>query len=172
MLDLNHLTDNGVKLAGRLMGVNNDVAQFSGSLRNTCALADLKMNRLLDAIDDWVLWDRVHCDAPERFDATRIGDSPLLNLDLADGSIRTIIWATGFRPDYSWLNVPVLDRKGRIRHDGGVVDAPGMYVVGLPVLRRRKSSFIHGVEDDVRDLTAHLHEYLSLDSVSRRQYGT
>jgi putative flavoprotein involved in K+ transport len=172
MLDLNYLTDNGVKLAGRLMGVNNDAAQFSGSLSNTCALADLKMNRLLDAIDEWVLWDRVHCDAPERFDATRIGDSPLLNLNLADGTIRTIIWATGFRPDYSWLDVPVLDRKGRIRHDGGVVDAPGMYVVGLPVLRRRKSSFIHGVEDDVRDLTAHLHEYLSLEAVSRRQYGT
>jgi putative flavoprotein involved in K+ transport len=85
-----------------------------------------------------------------------------VSVDLTDGSIRTIIWATGFRPDYSWLDVPVLDRKGRLRHDGGVVDAPGMYVVGLPVLRRRKSSFIHGVEDDVRDLTAHLHDYLDL----------
>ena len=55
------------------------------------------------------------------------------------GEIRTIIWATGFRPDYSWLDVPVLDRKGSIRHDGGVVEAPGMYLIGLPFLRRRKS---------------------------------
>jgi len=160
MLDLNHLIDNGVRLAGRLMGVNDGIAQFSGSLRNVCALADLKMNRLLGTIDNWIETHPVLCDAPERLDDTQTDDSPTLSVDLNDGSIRTIIWATGFRPDYSWLDVPVLDRKGRIRHDGGVVDAPGMYVVGLPVLRRRKSSFIHGVEDDVRDLTRHLHSYL------------
>ena len=70
--------------------------------------------------------------------------------------IRTVIWATGYRPDYSWLDVPVLDRKGRIRHDGGVVVAPGMYVLGLPFMRRRKSSFIDGAGDDAADLAAHL----------------
>ena len=161
MLDLNRLSDNGVRLAGRLMAVNNGVAQFSGSLRNVCSLADLKMNRMLESIDDWISWNPTLCDEPERFDATRVARSPTLALNLTDGSIRTIIWATGFRPDYSWLDVPVLDRKGRIRHDGGVVDAAGMYVVGLPVLRRRKSSFIHGVEDDVRFLTRHLHAYIN-----------
>ena len=87
-------------------------------------------------------------------------DSADLALSLTDGAIRTIVWATGFRPDYSWLDIPVLDRKGRIRHDGGVAEAPGIYVVGLPVLRRRKSSFIHGTEDDVRDITEHLAGYL------------
>ena len=61
-------------------------------------------------------------------------------MDLNDGSVRTVIWATGYRPDYSWLDVPVLDRKGRIRHNGGVAEAPGMYVMGLPFMRRRKSS--------------------------------
>ncbi len=158
ILDLNALTDNGVQLAGRLMGVNNGLAQFSGSLNNVCALADLKMNRMLDTIDAWVeCSDADHRVGPiERFEATRTGASSTLTRKLDDGSIRTIIWATGFRPDYSWLDVPVLDRKGRIRHDGGVVDAKGMYVVGLPTLRRRKSSFIHGVEDDVRDVTEHL----------------
>ena len=160
LLDLNSLSDNGVKLAGRLMGINNGTAQFSGSLANVCALADLKMNRLLDTIDNWIQSDPAPCDAAERFAATRIDDDPLLSLNLDDGSIRTIIWATGFRPDYSWLDVPVLDRKGRIRHDGGIVDAAGLYVLGLPVLRRRKSSFIHGIEDDARDVTAHLQAYL------------
>ncbi len=71
-----------------------------------------------------------------------------------------MVWATGYRPDYRWLDVPVLDAKGRLRHDGGVVDAPGMYAMGLPFMRRRKSSFIHGAEDDARDLTAHLAGYL------------
>jgi len=56
--------------------------------------------------------------------------------------------------------MPVLDRKGRLRHDGGVVDSPGLYVVGLPFLRRRKSSFIHGTEDDARFIMAHLEKLL------------
>jgi putative flavoprotein involved in K+ transport len=81
-------------------------------------------------------------------------------MDLSDGAMRTIIWATGFRPDYSWLEVPVLDRKGRVRHDGGVVDAPGMYLMGMQFLRRRKSALIDGAGDDARDLSAHLAAYL------------
>ena len=84
------------------------------------------------------------------------GADTKLSLDLHDSSIRTVIWATGYRPDYSWLDVPVFDRKGRIRHDGGVVAAPGMYVLGLPFMRRRKSSFIDGAGDDAADLAAHL----------------
>jgi putative flavoprotein involved in K+ transport len=160
ILDLNRLSDNGVKIVGRLMSISKGTAQFSGSLRNVCALADLKMNRLLAAIDNWIENNPVLCDAPERFEATRVDDNPSLLMDLEGNDIRTVIWATGFRPDYSWLDVPVLDRKGRIRHEGGVVDAPGMYVLGLPMLRRRKSSFIHGIEDDARDLMAHLDHFI------------
>ena len=160
-LDLNALSAIGVQLAGRLAGVADGKAQFSGALGNVCALADLKMNRLLDAIDQWAAETGVDdvVSAPERFAATRIGDKPLLGLDLA-ANIRTVIWATGYRPDYTWLNVPVLDRRGRLRHEGGVVDAPGMYVLGLPFLRRRKSSLIDGVGDDARDLAAHLADYI------------
>ena len=165
MLDLNHLQEGGARIVGRFMGVNGGMAQFSGSLRNVCALADLKMNRLLDAIDSWVLGNSVLCDAPERYDATRVDASPSLMLRLDDGSIRTVIWATGFRPDYSWLDVPVLDRKGRLRHDGGIVDAPGLYALGLPMMRRRKSSFMHGIEDDARDITAHIAQYLGKAAV-------
>ena len=101
--------------------------------------------------------------SPERFEPTRVPESSRLDLDLTSGEIRSIVWATGFRPDYSWLDVPVLDRKGYLRHDGGVVDAPGLYAIGLPFLRRRKSSFIHGAEDDARDLIDHLAGYLAVD---------
>jgi putative flavoprotein involved in K+ transport len=94
--------------------------------------------------------------------------SSRLHLDLASGEIRSVIWATGFRPDYSWLDVPVVDRKGHLRHDGGVVDAPGLYAIGLPVLRRRKSTFIHGAEDDARDLVDHLTCYLASTTVRQR----
>jgi putative flavoprotein involved in K+ transport len=160
LLDLNHLFDKGARIVGRLMGIRDGVAQFSGSLRNVCTLADLKMNRMLSAIDNWIDRNPVLCDAPEKFAATSVDESAELTQNLERKNIRTIIWATGFRPDYSWLDVPVLDRKGRIKHDGGVVDAPGMYVLGLPMMRRRKSSFIHGIEDDARDITAHLMGYL------------
>lgn len=161
-LDLNAMTDKGIKLLGRLMGFNDNVAQFSGSLKNVCTLADLKMNRMLNTIDEWVTDndDTSAYGSPERFEATRVDESPPLTLDLKRENIRTVLWATGFRPDYSWLDVPVLDRKGMIRHDGGVAQSPGMYVIGLPVLRRRKSSFIHGVEDDARDLHEHIAAYL------------
>lgn len=162
-IDLNSLTSIGVGLIGRLAGINGSTLQFSGSLRNVCALADLKMHRLLDTIDAWASEKGLdgQVEAPHRFEPTVIEDSPPLLIDLMRGRIQTVIWATGFRPDYSWLQVPVLDAKGNIRHDGGVVtEAPGLYVMGLPFLRRRKSSLIDGVGDDARDLTAHLSSYL------------
>jgi len=167
-LDLNSLTAAGVELVGRLAGVRDGQALFSGGLRNQFALADLKMNRLLTTFDDW---SQVHgrdgdVDLPERFEPTRAPSSSRLKLDLRKGEVRSIIWATGFRPDYSWLDVPVVDHKGYLRHDGGVVDAPGLYVLGLPVLRRRKSSFIHGADDDARELVDHLVTYLSTLSTS------
>ncbi len=162
-VDLNSLTSIGVKLVGRLAGINNGKAQFSGSLRNQCALADLKMNRLLGTIDEWVTENGLDNEVSpsHRFEPTEVEASPPLGIDLTSGGIRTIIWATGFRPDYSWLDVPVLDRKGRVRHDGGVVEAPGMYLMGMPFLRRRKSSLIDGAGDDARDLSSHLAAYLS-----------
>jgi putative flavoprotein involved in K+ transport len=162
-LDLNALTDIGVRLVGRLAGITADgKAQFAGSLRNMCALSDLKMGRLLDLIDSWArengLDDKV--EPLHRLPPTRVEEAPPLGMDLATGAIKTIIWATGYRPDYSWLELPVLDRKGMIRHDGGVVSSPGMYLMGTQFLRRRKSALIDGAGDDARDLSAHLTSYL------------
>jgi putative flavoprotein involved in K+ transport len=165
MLDLNALSAIGVRLAGRLAAIRDGKALFSGSLANQAALSDLKMNRLLDSIDAWAAEKVIDVPPPERFASTRIEASPPLALDLK--SIRTMLWATGFRPDYSWLEVPVLDRKGRIRHEGGVADAPGLYVLGLPFLRRRKSALIDGAGDDARELAAHLADYLAARSDRR-----
>jgi putative flavoprotein involved in K+ transport len=166
-IDLNALASLGVKLIGRLAGVRDGKAQFSGSLRNLCELADLKLNRLLNTIDEWAAQSGVSdsVDPPHRPEPTRVEASPPLALDLVRAGIGTIVWATGFRPNYSWLQVPVLDAKGQIRHDGGVVsEAPGLYVTGLPFLRRRKSSLIDGAGDDARDLSAHLAGYLGATS--------
>ena len=169
-LDLNVLRAAGVEVVGRLAAVRDGRALFSGGLRNQFALADLKMTRLLDTFDDWA-----HSHArdseigpPERFEPTHAPASSRLDLDLRSGEIRSIIWATGFRPDYSWLDVPVVDHKGHLRHDGGVVDAPGLYAIGLPLLRRRKSTFIHGAEDDARDIVEHLAGYSPTERTAGR----
>jgi putative flavoprotein involved in K+ transport len=161
-LDLNLLQDIGVKLVGRLAGIRDGTAQFSGSLRNQCTLADLKLGRLLDTVDEWATVHGLDAEvgAPERPAPTRVEESPPLLLDLTRGKIRTIIWATGYRPDYSWLHVPVLDSKGRVHHNGGVTAARGLYLLGMPFLRRRKSSLIDGVGDDAKELCAHLAQHL------------
>ena len=153
-IDLNALSEAGVRLAGRLAGITAGIAQLSGSLPNVCALADLKLRRLLDTIDAW------EGTAGDQFAPTILPTAPL-SLDLRSGEITTIVWATGYRPDLSWLHVPVFDRRGRVVHDGGISPCPGLYVMGLPFLRRRKSSLIDGAADDARELTGHLASYLA-----------
>ncbi len=167
-LDLNVLTGMGVELVGRFAAVRDGHALFSGGLRNALSLADLKMGRLLDTFDEWAATSGrgAGVDAAERYPPTRLPQSARLQLDLRSGEIRTIVWATGFVPVYSWLQVPVVDRKGRLLHDGGTVASPGLYALGLPVLRRRKSTFICGIEDDAGAVIGHLAGYLAGQSPS------
>jgi putative flavoprotein involved in K+ transport len=163
-LDLNALTELGVELVGRWAMVRDGRALFSGGLRNVFSLADLKAGRLLDTFDEWALTSGRDGEfgAPERMEPTRVPASSRLQLDLGSGEIASVLWATGYRPDYSWLDVPVVDSKGHLEHDGGVVTgSPGLFALGLPVLRRRKSTFIYGIEDDARDVIGDLAKYLA-----------
>jgi putative flavoprotein involved in K+ transport len=161
-LDLNALVAMGVELVGRLAGVRDGRALFSGGLRNVCTLADLKMERLLDTFD---AWSGTGDPARGPLCPTAVPASPRLELDLRSGEIRSVLWATGYRPDFRWLEAPVLDGKGQLRHDGGiVVESPGLYALGLPVLRRRKSTFICGIEDDAREVIGYLSAYLAGES--------
>ena len=163
-LDLNALSGAGVRLVGRLGMIRDGVALFSGGLANRAELADLKLGRLLDGFDAWATATGLDGEVgpPHRPEPTRIDPSSPWSIDLRTGEIASIVWATGFRPDHGFLRLPVLDRKGRLRHDGGVVnDAPGLYAIGLNLLRRRKSTFIHGAEDDAHELTNHLAGFLA-----------
>ncbi len=162
ILDLNALAAIGVRLVGRLAGIVDGKAQFSGSLRNQCALADLKLDRLLDRIDEWATTAGLDAGVPppHRFPPTVVEASPPLIMDLRKAGFATVLFATGFRPDHRFVEVPVFDRKGQIRHDGGVAAAPGLYLMGIPFLRRRKSSLIDGAAADAADLARHLAGYL------------
>lgn len=176
-LDLNVLQAAGIGIVGRLAGLRDESALFSGSLRNCCAMADLKLDRLLKMLDIWA----THADLDgtvgqsERPSPTKVPERPRLKLDLTGGNLSTVIWATGYRPDYRWLQLPVLDRKGALLHDQGVVggldsDTPGLYVMGLSFMRRRKSGFIYGARNDAYDITALLKNYL--DKIHRHHPRT
>jgi putative flavoprotein involved in K+ transport len=157
-LDLNALQESGVRLVGRYAGVRDGIAQFSGSLTNVCTLADLKLGRLLDTIDTRA------GGRGERPEPTAVPRAPL-GIDLHSGEIRSVVWATGVRPDFSWLDVPVFDHRGRLLHDGGVTRWPGLYVLGLPMLRRRRSTYIDGARADTDDLAAHLIHHVTTANV-------
>ena len=167
-LDLNALMDAGVEIAGRLSGISGGKLLFSGSLDNVCALADLKMNRLLRTIDEWAaengLDDQVG--PAERFEPTRVPRHPHLELDLAGRQIKTIIWATGYHADFSWLKAPVFDVRGRLLHEGGIMQPPGLYVLGMPYLRTRKSTLIDGADLDASIIADHLQAFFDRESRS------
>jgi putative flavoprotein involved in K+ transport len=169
-IDLNSLDSAGVRIVGRLGGIRGGAAQFSGGLANVCALADLKLDRLLRRLDDTATATRLADEVgpPERFAPTRPPRTPVSELELAASGISSVIWATGYRPDHRWVDLPVFDHRGRIRHRGGVVDgAPGVYVLGLNVLRRRRSSFIGGAAGDTAELAARLHCHLDKTANTR-----
>jgi len=158
-LYLNALAATGVRTVGKLMRIVDTRAQFSGALANLVAGADLKQQRLLTRIDEF---------ASERgLDASLTGPAPLAptslenaptELDFAD--FETVVWATGYRPSYPWLDRAAFDQRGRLVHDGGVCALAGLYLLGMPFMRRRKSSFIDGVGPDAAELASDLQAYL------------
>lgn len=154
-LDLNELAAAGVQITGRVAGLAGSRIHCSGGLANLVASADLKQDRLLDRIDAAITargWDSdlPHAYRPER---TRL-PAPVTELDAA--AFATVVWATGYRPCYPWLEPELLDRRGQIPHDGGVATTPGLYVLGLPFTRRRKSNFLDGVGPDAWELSEHV----------------
>jgi putative flavoprotein involved in K+ transport len=168
-LDLGVLQDRGVRLAGRLMDASGGSLTFAGDLARSVVAADHIQMRLLDSIDAYIAEHGLAAEVDSAHRPARVHpeDSPH-RIGLADDGIRTVMWATGFRPHYPWLQVPVLDARGELVHDGGVVrDAPGMYVLGLRFMLRRKSSFIDGFGPDAMELCGHLVDHLDRTSVRR-----
>jgi putative flavoprotein involved in K+ transport len=160
-LDLPALLSRGIRLAGRVAAADGNRITFSDDLPAHTAAANARLARLIQRIDFFAartgLGGEVGADVP--FEPFRAPEAPAA-IDLRDEGIRTVVWATGFGRTYPWLKVPVLDARGEIRHEGGVTPAPGLYVIGLYFLRRRKSSFIDGVGRDAMELTAHLSGHL------------
>ena len=158
-LGLNSLRESGVHVIGRIMAVAGTTAKCSGGLTSLVANADLKQARLLRRIDEFVSESGLDCDVgPATSPARTQLDHVPTELDLSRFS--TVVWATGYRPTYEWLDPSAFGPSHRIAHDGGVGRLPGLYLMGLPFMRRRRSNLIGGIGRDAVDLAGHLRGYL------------
>jgi len=167
-LDLNTLRSEGVELAGRLNGVADGRITFADDLAQTCREGDDALLRMLVRMDRWAVLHGIDrsIDPPSRPDRIDTRNA-VPSVDVGAGGISTILWATGYRPDNSYLDMDVVTASGEIAHDGGVVTgAPGMYLMGLPLLRTRKSTYIDGVGADADALSNHLTASLARPALS------
>jgi putative flavoprotein involved in K+ transport len=164
-VDLQALAARGVVLAGRLAAADGWSVAFADDLPATTSAAQARMGRLLRSIDAFIANGSGAKGTANGSIANGSSADPLpaftappgpARLDLRRAGITTVIWATGYRPAYPWLRVPVLDRHGEIDHRRGVTRVPGLYVLGLRFLYRRNSSFVDGVGPDAGFVAAHL----------------
>lgn len=175
-IDFRRLAAQGMTLVGRTAGYKDGAVSFAPDLADNIAKGDENYLSLIDEADAYVA--RNGLDLPPEPDARNIGPDPdcmtdpVSELNLAEAGINTIIWATGFALDYSWLKVDVFDETGKPDHQRGVSAEPGVYFLGLPWLSRRGSSFIWGVWHDARFLADHIstqRKYLAYTRSKQRE---
>lgn len=159
-VDFRALAHNGITLVGLTRSFEDGKVTFQPDLATNIAGGDENYLSLLDAADAYIA--RNGLDLPEEPGAReRLPDpdcltNPILELGLAEAGITSIVWATGFAVDYSWLRVNAFDENGRPQHQRGISAEPGIYFVGLPWLSRRGSSFIWGVWHDAKHIADHI----------------
>jgi putative flavoprotein involved in K+ transport len=154
-LDLGVLHRLGVIVAGRFDRFAGSQALFAPDLQPTLADAERRMHRLFDRIDEHAERVGLAVDEPDRLGPVELPAAPAA-IELEQAGISTVIWATGYRRDYPWLHLPVVDANGEMVHRRGVAPVAGVYVLGLKFQHRRSSHFIGGVGGDARFVAAHL----------------
>lgn len=166
-VDFRELAHRGITLVGLTESFAGGTVSFKNNLVENIRLGDENYLALLDSADAYIAANGL--DLPEEPAARQfLADpdcmtSPILSLDLAQAGINTIIWATGYAVDYSWLNVNAFNEQGRPQHQRGVSSEPGVYFLGLPWLSRRGSTFIWGVWHDAKHIADHI--------ATRRKYS-
>lgn len=167
-IDFRELAQRGLNLVGLTQSFKDGVATFQSDLVDNLAKGDQNYFSLLDAADAYVKSNGLDLpldpQARQIFPDPECVTRPILQLDLAEAGITTIIWATGFATDYSWLQVDAFDAKGKPMHQRGVSSEAGIYFVGLPWQSRRGSAFIWGVWHDAK--------YVADQIAIQRHYST
>jgi putative flavoprotein involved in K+ transport len=165
-LDLRAMARDGMGLHGRLLGVEGGALTFADGLAASLDAADATADRIKDAIDRHI--DAVGVSAPlePRYEAVwepAPGDAAR-RVSLALGELSTVVWATGFRSDWSWVRVPAFDGAGYPTHTRGVTTVPGLYVLGLPWLHTWGSGRFAGIDRDARHVADHVAEHRAVEA--------
>jgi putative flavoprotein involved in K+ transport len=178
-VDFRRLAQQGMQLVGLTKAFNEGVVSFQPDLADNLARGDENYLALLDAADAYIARNGLDLplepEARKSFPDPECLTTPILELNLTEAGISSIIWATGFAVDYSWLKVDAFDAKGKPQHQRGVSSEPGVYFVGLPWLSRRGSSFIWGVWHDAKHVAGHIatqRTYLAYRDPAQRQAET
>lgn len=175
-VDFRRLASQGMTLVGRTEAFKDGVMRFAPDLADNIAQGDANYLSVLDEADAYVA--RNGLDLPPEPDARKIAPDPqcltdpIRELNLAHTRTTSIIWATGFAVDYSWLKVDAFDEQGRPAHQRGVSVEPGIYFLGLPWQSRRASSFIWGVWHDAKHVADHIatqRKYLAYRTSGQRE---
>jgi putative flavoprotein involved in K+ transport len=170
-VDFRLLARQGITLVGRTESFKNDVMHFAMDLADNIVRGNAYTLSLLDEADAYVV--RNNLDFPEEPEVRKIEPDPpcvtdpVLELNLTEAGITSILWATGFDVDYSWLKVDAFDEEGKPKHERGISVEPGVYFLGLPWQSRRASSFIWGVWHDAKFLADQIsiqRNYLAYDA--------
>jgi putative flavoprotein involved in K+ transport len=155
-IDLRAFAAQGMQLHGRLSSVSDGVLGFSDDLPANLDAADATMDRIKDTIDRWIAAQGIAAPQEPRYtpvwQPSQDGSTPL---DLAAAGVNSVVWATGFRSDWSWVKLPLLDQRGYPTHERGVCSrVPGVYVLGLPWLYTWGSGRFGGVALDAEHVAA------------------
>ena len=169
-LDVATLHERGVRLLGRVVAADRERVSFDDDLIATTAASDVKLAQLLQRIDGFIAAS-VPARAvrpPEPIEPTWTAALGVTEttLNLRAEGINSVLWATGFRRRYPWLNVPVFDQRGEIIHKSGITPAQGLFVLGIHFQRRRKSAFIDGVGDDAAFLADFIAEPSAVEAAA------
>ncbi|KMW56918.1 putative monooxygenase [Candidatus Rhodobacter oscarellae] len=156
-LDINTLQRDGVQIVGRVAGIQDGLIELDNNREKDCSTSDSDLFALLAEIDRFIEETDHDCLAisPTAPDPIQFSSPSLGVFDLNTGEFGTVIWASGLKPDYSWLDLPVFDEHGTLVHDGGYV-LPGLYALGLPSMIRPSSTFIGGAMKDANEIADHL----------------
>ena len=173
-VDFRGLAERGISLLGRAQSFNNNVMYFAPDLTKNIAGGNAYTLSLLDQADDYVIRNGLNFplepEAREVLPDPECVTDPILEINLEEAGINSIVWATGFDVDFSWLKVDALDENGRPKHERGISTESGIYFLGLPWQSRRGSSFIWGVWQDAKFLADQIKlrtNYLDFDASIR-----
>ncbi|MHB8693809.1 MAG: MSMEG_0569 family flavin-dependent oxidoreductase, partial [Solirubrobacteraceae bacterium] len=164
-IDLRAHATAGMQLHGRLLDIHGPSLTTVGDLRANLDAADATAERIKRSIDAWI--DRNGIDAPLEEPYLPVWEPPGAaddgsRLDLDAAGIRTVIWATGFRSDWSWVDLPAFDGSGYPANVRGVTSVPGLYVLGLPWLHTWGSGRLAGIGRDAEFLASRIAERATL----------